>query len=340
MSSTALRARVALAEIEALGLTVEDLLAVADRDPSNRHPSPTLAAYVPVVASAYPPRTRRTYNSYWSLAVEMLGDAAIDRISVDDLLRVAEEAARRAAIRRPGSDGRASRESCVAALRAVFGRAHKAGLIPSNPALLVAKPRRLDNRRRALTQPELDDLWAAVAATTKDPQLDLLLLRFHLESGARRMGAINLRMRDLDPVRQTVWLHEKAGAEREQPISASLLASVTELAAERGSCRPADPAFVTSHLRGGRRTPLTDRVYDRIFSRAQARVPWASRTPLTAHVLRHTAVTAVERVAGFAVAAKFAGHTPGSVTGTYTKADIAEVARAVAHLTGEPHPLA
>jgi hypothetical protein len=46
------------------------------------------------------------------------------------------------------------------------------------------------------------------------------------------------------------------------------------------------------------RSALSDRTYDRIFTRAQERVSWAQRTPLTAHVLRHAAVTAVERVAG------------------------------------------
>jgi integrase len=154
------------------------------------------------------------------------------------------------------------------------------------------------------------------------------------------MGAINLRLRDLDPDRQTVWLREKFGAEREQPISASLLGAVTALAASRGSVRPDHGALVHDRLRAGVPATVTDRTYDRIFTRAQAIVPWAQRTPLTAHVLRHTAITAVERVAGFAVASRFAGHTPGSVTGTYTKADICEVARAVQVLTGEPHPLA
>jgi integrase len=56
--------------------------------------------------------------------------------------------------------------------------------------------------------------------------------------------------------------------------------------------------------------------------------------------LRHTAITAVERHAGYAVAQAFAGHCAASVTGTYTRARIAEVAAAVAALTGEPHPLA
>jgi len=147
-------------------------------------------------------------------------------------------------------------------------------------------------------------------------------------------------VKDLDHTRQTIWLREKFGTEREQPVSRTLLQSIIDLAAVRGSTRPDDPALVTLHRDGGRLAPLSDRTYDRIFTRVQGQVTWSARTPLTAHVLRHTAITAVERVAGFAVAARFAGHTPGSVTGTYTKADITEVAAAVARLTGEPHPLA
>jgi len=233
----ALRARVVLAELEALGLTLDDLLAVAGRDVTVQATGPTVADYVPLVAAGYKPRSQRTYNSYWTLLVELLGEVALERVTVDDLITVVQEAARRAQSRRTGSDGRASHESCVAATRAVFARAHKAGLIPTNLALLVDKPRRLPNRRRALNQAELNDLWAAVSATTRDPELDLLLLRFHLESGARRMGAIRLRLRDLDGVRQTIWLREKFGAEREQPISTSLLNAVADLAATRDSTR-------------------------------------------------------------------------------------------------------
>lgn len=188
MTDTSLRARVVLGELEAMGLTLDDLLAEAGRDAPASDGGITVAEYLPTVAAAYLPRTRRTYNSYWTLTVELLGDLALDRVTIEDLMGVAEEAARRARVRRPGSDGRASRESCVAAMRAIFARALKAGLVSSNPALLVDKPRRLPNRRRALSPVELDELWEAVTATTRDPELDLLLLRFHLESGARRMG--------------------------------------------------------------------------------------------------------------------------------------------------------
>jgi integrase/recombinase XerC len=335
----ALRARVALAEIEALGLTIEDLVAAAPGPATHRSTVPTVAEYVDVAAAGYGLRTQRTYNSYWRLLVEMQGTKHLDEVTVEDLMSVAEEAATRARSRRPGSDGRSSKESCVAAIRAVFSRALKAGLVASNPGLQVDKPRRLPNRRRALNDTELDELWSAVASTTKDPRIDLLLLRFHLESGARRIGAINLRVRDIDEDRQTIWLREKFGAEREQPVSRSLIDAVLDLGSQRGAKEPEDKILRLAP-REGRSMPISDRTYDRIFTKAQAVVPWSQRTPLTAHVLRHTAITAVERIAGFAVARAFAGHEPGTVTGTYTKASIHEVASAVARLTVEPHPLA
>jgi integrase len=62
-----------------------------------------------------------------------------------------------------------------------------------------------------------------------------LLTEFHLETGARREGALNLALDDLDERRSTVWLHEKFSKEREQPISPSLLARIKALA--RASCR-------------------------------------------------------------------------------------------------------
>lgn len=61
---------------------------------------------------------------------------------------------------------------------------------------------------------------------------------------------------------------------------------------------------------------------------------------MSAHVLRHPAITAIGRLAGYPVAQAFAGHAPPSVTSRYLHATLAEVAATVATLTGEPHPLA
>lgn len=79
---------------------------------------------------------------------------------------------------------------------------------------------------------------------------------------------------------------------------------------------------------------------DRLFARARDVLGWDDRTPVSAHVLRHTAITRIGRIAGYPVAQAFAGHAPPSVTGRYLHATLADVATAVAALTGEAHPLA
>ncbi len=56
---------------------------------------------------------------------------------------------------------------------------------------------------------ELSELIDAIRTTSNDPALDLLLVRFHLETGARRQGALDLTRHDLDPTRSTVWLREE-----------------------------------------------------------------------------------------------------------------------------------
>jgi integrase len=332
MTDRRLRARVLLGEAHALGLGLADLIA-ADTAPEAR--LPTVAGYIETIAATFTPGTTRTYRPYWRLAAVRLGDRRLDDIAVADLQAVVDDAVSRARRRRPDSTARASQESCVTALRALFARAVAAGLVSANPALALTKPRRARSRRRALDDDELAELIAAVRTTSNDPDLDLLLVRFHLESGARREGALNLRRRDLDLRRATVWLREKGGGEREQPVSPSLTALLERHATTRGATTLNDAAFRTA-----RGAPLSQRRYSTIFDRARPCLDWAHRTPVSAHVLRHTAITAVGRLAGYPVAQAFAGHSPPSVTGLYLQASPAEVAAAVATLTGEAHPLA
>ncbi len=53
------------------------------------------------------------------------------------------------------------------------------------------------------------------------------------------MGAINLRLRDVESPAD-VWLREKFGAEREQPVSRSLIDAVLNLGIEREATDPED----------------------------------------------------------------------------------------------------
>jgi integrase len=90
---------------------------------------------------------------------------------------------------------------------------------------------------------------------------------------------------------------------------------------------------------------ITDRRYDQLWVRIGRELPWFRTQGISTHWLRHTTLTWVERNFGFAVAHAYAGHTDGrddrvSVTTTYVRATLPEVATALAALTGEPHPLA
>lgn len=332
MIDRALRARVVLTEAAALGLEVADLVAAAEPVADQ---VPTVAAFVEGVAPTFTLRTATTYRPYWRLAVDRFGDRPVDDIDLADLSAVVADAIARAKRNRPTTSGRASQETCIAAMRALFARAAALGLRAGNPAAALTKPRRSRSRRRALDDRELDELISAVRTTSRDPDLDLLVIRFHLESGARRQGALNLRRRDLDTTRATVWLREKDDTEREQPVSPSLVALLARHLADRAPGSDEDDAVLrTCH------GPMSARRYDTIFRRARTTLGWSDRTPVSAHVLRHTAITAVGRLAGYPVAQAFAGHTPPSVTGRYLHASLADIAAAIATLTGEPHPLA
>ena len=174
------RARVLLAEAEALGVTIDDLVAAS----SSSSPSagggsfravataPTLAEYVDTVAPSFSANTAGTYRSYWRVAVARFGDRPIDSLDADDCEMVLADAVRRAQQRRPGSEGRSSRENCVAALRALFGRAERAGLLTKNPARELDKPRRRASRRRALDDTELAEALDAVRTTSQDGHRD------------------------------------------------------------------------------------------------------------------------------------------------------------------------
>lgn len=92
--------------------------------------------------------------------------------------------------------------------------------------------------------------------------------------------------------------------------------------------------------RGG--TPISRRRYDGLWRRVGNRLPWAAAQGISTHWLRHTTLACVERHFEHAVAHVYAGHTDhhNDTTGVYTRAQLPEVAAALAALVGESHPLA
>jgi integrase/recombinase XerC len=243
--------------------------------------------------------------------------------------------------RRNSRGGRSSQEHLVAALRCLYRQAEDDGLIEErdNPARKVDKPRRLPSTRRAVADTRLAEINQVAATTGDDPDLDALILRLHTETACRRGGALALRPADLDPVQYLVLLREKGETVRWQPVSPTLMAGLVRHAGERHA--PKDGQLL--RYRNGR--PITYRRYDGLWERIGRHLPWVRTQQVSAHWLRHTTLTWVERNFGFAVAHAYAGHTDGAgdtgtATTTYVRATLTEVATALSVLTGEPHPLA
>ncbi|WP_432838541.1 tyrosine-type recombinase/integrase [Dactylosporangium sp. CA-092794] len=316
-----------------LGVTLADL------QRSAQPPRPAFDAYLPQVLAAAGPGALRAYRSYWQRMATTWAGIPIDAVTAGDIQALRQRVTDRARVRRNSRNGRHAGELLVAAARAFYNQAIADGLIQAadSPAHRVAKPRRLPSTRRALTPDELTDINAVARTTGNDTILDALLLRLHTETACRRGGALGLRLQDLDAERGLLLLREKGGTVRWQPISLELAANLRRHAAVRGAILPTD-----SLLRYTNGNALTSRRYDQLWHRIGQHLPWVATHGITAHWLRHTTLTWVERHFGYGVARAYAGHTDttGPATTTYIRADLQAVAAALAAMTGLPHPLA
>ncbi|WP_123601334.1 site-specific integrase [Micromonospora sp. Llam0] len=301
---------------------------------------PTFDEYVWQVAEAVSPGTRRVYGSYWQRICQHWGTRRITEPTPLEIKRLAEEIRRDVVVRRNARGGRTAAEHLIAAMRCIYRHAVMDGLIrqTDNPAAKVPKPRRLASTRRALTETQLAAISNIATTTGNDPHLDGLLIRLHMETACRRGGALTLRLRDLDPDNCLIFLREKGGTSRWQPVSPTLTRHLLAHHAERGDGDREGPLL---RYRDGR--ALTYRRYDYLWRRVGTHLPWVVAQQVSTHWLRHTTLTWVERAFSYAVARAYAGHSGKNDVGTtmtYVRAEVQEVAAALAALTGEPHPLA
>ncbi|MCC3316714.1 integrase [Nocardia sp. 852002-20019_SCH5090214] len=317
-----------------LGLRPEDLLS---QSPVTN--VPTFGEYIPRVESILSAGTVRTYRPYLNRIREQWRDRPLDEPTALELKEMVEQARHAAAARKNSRGGRSAAEHMVGAIRCLYRHARDDGYVPAagNAAAHIDKPRRRPSSRTALSDGQLTQINRVVATTGNDPDLDSLIVRLHIETACRRGGALALRPRDLDETNCLIWLREKDQSDRWQPVSPTLMKALVS----HGN-RSADPAGQLLCYRNGR--PVTGRRYDYLWDRVGREIPWVKIQQVTAHWLRHTTLTWVERNFGYATARAFAGHAePSGADGptlTYVRASLPEVAAALAALVGEPHPLA
>lgn len=300
-------------------------------------------------------------NSRISLAPQgdlPVGPTTLSEVNVKILARVA----RRLAVKRgivenrarakkgrstkPG-DGASAEETAIAALRSLCESA-KVYLAGVNPASNVTKPRRPPNTRRSLTDDELVELYDLTATGGNDPALDLLLVLYGLETGARRQGAHTLSCGQLKPGDLLIILKDKYGIPVETPVSPMLMADLLEHAVSRGGSRcdrlspryePDAPVFWYQERGSEQFLPITSRRFDALHARWQQGLDWGGELGVSYHFLRHTVAETLKARFGYHYAARYLRHSGVSVTDTYGACTTEMLASAMSQLFDYEHPL-
>ncbi|MFD7656624.1 tyrosine-type recombinase/integrase [Actinosynnema sp. NPDC059797] len=328
---------VALHLLTRMNLTLTDLV-----DGAPAREVPTFAELVPKVVEAMPAPSRRIYGPYWDKVLAAWGPRRLTEPEDGEVTRFLEHVRETAVVRRSSNGGHGAALHAYYALGAVFRYAvnHELIGVRQNVMDRVSKPDKADSKRHGLSPQLVAEILTAARSTGNDRALDALILRFHLETACRTGGALALRRRDLDVDQCLVRLREKGSMQRWQPISPTLMEYLDHHAHERGA-RDEDSRV----LRFSNGDPLTKKRYETLWNRVGKHVESVRVLGISAHWLRHTTLTWVERNFGYAVSQAYAGHAaPKSnqhgVTRVYVKAGIGEVATAVQALTRERHPLA
>jgi integrase/recombinase XerC len=188
-----------------------------------------------------------------------------------------------------------------------------------------------------LTDGELTEINTVVGETGDDPDLDVLLLRLHLETACTRGEALSLGTADLDVQRCVIVLRAGSADARTQPVSPSLVAALEQ----HVQWRPG-PGPGLLRYRDGR--CITARRYDHLWRRIGRQLLWVGEQQVSTGWLRRATLDRISSRFGSGVARGYVGSDVGRTVLAGRTAEpiagLAELAGVVAWLTSEPHPLA
>ena len=330
---------------DAFGFGAADLARLAARANEGTE-VPTVAEFFDEVVEACSKKSLPTYMCHFKRLRAAHGGKRLDKVTTAHLEKLRDEIMANAAaakVDRAMATGRALRsyeldahgygagENAVRAFRYFFRTAVNSNKLATNPAMAVKVPKRLPAPERPLVVAELEEVALYWCTTGDDPELDERLFEFHRKTAARREGALNLRLGDLDKMRGAVSVTEKFGKVRDQPYDVAGLQRLEAFARSRGATKPSDHVF-----RSRRGTKISRKRYETIYDRIDAHTDWTERLDLGVHWIRHTTLDDVRVVAGSRVAAAYAGHDDASqgTIGLYNKVTFEELCAAFEAIFG------
>lgn len=296
--------------------------------------------------------TYRTYNTHWKRLIEIAGEKFASEIDEDFIENFADGAMKSAQLHgarvaekkkalglsAPVATGARSHDLAIDAVSAVLGYAQRKKYISNNCAIGVKREGKQSGTRFALSRNQIEEIMNAAKSGGNDPLLDYLLLWTLSETAARKSGLIHAQLGDLFVEQNLIRLYEKGNRVRMQPITTNLANALKAFASSRGSENPGDPLFRYQPHGTEIGAPLTAKRFETLWRRLRMELPWAEKIGVSSHWIRHTTITWVDRASNPTIAQAFAGHTPASITASYSKPGAQELANVLAMLTGTEPP--
>lgn len=243
-----------------------------------------------------------------------------------DLLTLGRDDIRRYALQRGSSLAASSLQRRLAALTRFYDWAQRRGLLDSNPASGVARPKVRRRLPRHLSQSEASSVVESPSRRVSASGAalawrDMALLEILYGTGLRAAECVALSLGDVDHQRATVHVRRgKGGRGRVIPLGDLAHAALQQWLSQRPGLGPTDDALFLNY-RGGR---LGVRSVGRITARACKEAE--TLRPVSPHGLRHSFATHLLEGGGdLRSIQELLGHRSLSTTQRYTQVGLQRV---------------
>lgn len=200
----------------------------------------------------------------------------------------------------------------LAAIRSFFRFLVRRGILETNPAELVATPRKEQTLPFHLDIDQVTTLMEAPQEDLRHSVRDRAILELFYSSGLRVSELTGLDYANMDLANGMVRVSGKGGKERIVPVGSRALLALSRYLDLRGDCAPATPLFLNS--RGSR---INRRSVTRIIDTHVLNI--AAFKHISPHTLRHTFAThMLEGGADLRAIQELLGHASLSTTQKYT----------------------
>jgi integrase/recombinase XerC len=204
----------------------------------------------------------------------------------------------------------------LSAIRAFFKYLHREGLVPGNPARLVATPKQDKRLPAVLTVDDALRLMNAPAAADSAELRDRAVLETLYSTGIRASELVGIDSSDIDRQGRLVRIRGKGRKERIVPIGQKALDAIDAYCEKN---RPA--ANVQAVFAGPSGKRLTVRTVQRILDNYRKKLGLSQKA--SPHTLRHSFAThLLESGADLRAIQELLGHASLSTTQRYTHVDL------------------